>query len=174
TKPKYIIPIGGTFRHMKKYKELAMEMWYQEKQLLLLEDGQGIEFSSRQKASFAPRIPAKNIFVDGLGVGDVGNVVLRDRQVLADDGILIVVVTIERATGELVVEPDLISRGFVYEKQNINLLDNAKKVVKESLAHQGRITDWHFTRRRIQEILEGYLWEQTHRRPMILPVIVEV
>ena len=173
--PKYIFPIGGTYRHIMQYKRLAMELGYDKRDILIPEEGQIIEF----KKGFPPRIvetiDLENVMIDGLGVGDVGNAVLRDRQTIATDGIVVVVVPIEESTGRVTAEPDIISRGFVYMKESGDLLNRAKRVVSESLRlKKGRITDWRFVRSLLGENLEKFLQKETGRRPLIVPVIVEV
>jgi len=173
-RPKYVLPIGGTFRQMKQYAILAEKMGYQKQQIILPQDGQTLEFDSLGKVNFGPKLELKNIMVDGLGVGDVGNVVLRDRQTMATDGIVVIVVPIEGATGR-VSSPDIISRGFVYMKESGELIDKAKLIVLNSLRLQkGRIVDWQFVKKQIGGNLEEFLYKETGRRPMILPVVVEV
>jgi len=173
--PKYIIPIGGTYRQMKHYSLLAQKMGYKDKQIILPNQGDIIEFDCNKSARIAGRLDLKNIMVDGLGVGDVGNVVLRDRQTMANEGIVIVVVPIEQATGRVTAEPDIISRGFVYMKESGKLIDDAKKVVINSLRlKKGRIFDWQYVRRQIEGNLEEFLYRETHRRPLILTVVIKV
>lgn len=174
TRPRYLIPIGGTFRQMKQYKLLAQRMGYKEEQILLPENGQIIEFQKGQ-AQISAKLELKNILVDGLGIGDVGNIVLRDRKQMAADGIVVVIVPIDEGTGKITADPDIISRGFVYMKESGELIDEAKRVVKNSLtSHRGRVLDWQFLRRHLEEKLEKFLYQKTQRRPMILPVIVRV
>lgn len=175
TQPKYLIPIGGTIRHMKHYQELAVRMGYKENQVILPSDGDVLEFSPDKSVKRVSKIELKNIMVDGLGVGDVGNVVLRDRQTMANEGIVIVVVPIQQSTGQLTAEPDIISRGFVYMKESTKLIEDAKKVVTEALRlKKGRIMDWQFVRKQIEGNLEEFLYKETHRRPLILSVVIEV
>lgn len=175
TKPHFLLPIGGTFRQMKQYAQLAQKMGYSQDQILLVEDGDKIEFTQDKKARIAGRIDVQNILVDGLGIGDVGEVVLRDRKVMAEDGVVIVIVPIDQATGQVTAEPDIVSRGFVYMRESGKLIEDAKRVVKESLLpHRGRVVDWQFIRRHIEENLENFLYQKTKRRPMILPIVVEV
>lgn len=175
TKPKYILPIGGTFRQMKHYAELAKNMGYKENQLMLPSDGSVIEFNSKKEMRISERIDLKNIMVDGLGVGDIGNVVLRDRQTMANEGIVVVVVLIEHNTGKLTAEPDIISRGFVYMKESGKLIDEAKKVVIHALRLKpGHIFDWQFLRKQVEGNLEEFLYKETHRRPLVLTVIINV
>lgn len=173
-KPKYLIPIGATFRQMRQFSKMAQDMGWQKNEVLLLDDGQVVSVTPGQAVPDG-RVEAKNIYIDGLGVGDIGSIVLRDRQVLAEEGIVLVIVPIDAQTGQLVGEPDVVSRGFVFEKTAEQLLDDAKNVVKTALSdHPNGVSDWRFTRRHIEENLERFFYGATQRRPMILPVVVEV
>jgi len=175
TSPKYIIPIGGTFRHMKHYAQLAKNMGYKENQIILPNGGDIISFDSNSQMKISDKVILKNIMVDGLGVGDIGNVVLRDRQTMANEGIVIVVVPIEQNTGRVTAEPDIISRGFVFMKESGRLIDESKKVIVNSLRlKKGRIFDWNYVRKQIEGNLEEYLYRETHRRPLILSVVIKV
>jgi len=175
TRPRYIMPIGGTFRQMKHYSDMAKDMGYLEEQLILPKNGEVIQFDDNKNFKIAERLDLKNIMVDGLGVGDIGNAVLRDRQTMAQDGILIVVVPIEQNTGRVTAEPDIISRGFVYIKESGRLIDDAKKVIINSLRlKKGRIIDWQYVRKQIEGNLEEFLYRATHRRPLILSVVIKV
>ncbi len=175
TRAKFLMPIGGTYRQMKHYSELAQDMGYLGKQIILPRDGEVIQFDGNKNFKLAERLDLKNIMVDGLGVGDIGNVVLRDRQTMAQDGILIVVVPIEHNSGMLTGEPDIISRGFVYMKESGKLIDDAKKVIVNSLRlKKGRIIDWKYVRKQIEGNLEEFLYRETHRRPLILSVVIKV
>ncbi len=174
THPKFIIPIGGTFRQMKHYSEMAQKMGYAENRIMLPRFGEIIEFNL-ESMKINGKIELKNIMVDGLGIGDIGNVVLRDRQTMANEGIVIVVVPIEQNTGKVTAEPDIISRGFVYMKESGKLIDDAKRIVTNALhLKEGRIMDWHFIRKQIENNLEEFLYKETHRRPLILSVVIEV
>lgn len=173
-RPKYLMPIGATFRHMKVFSHLAEELGWGKEQVILAEDGQIIEVTP-QRVAAGNRIEIRNIYVDGLGIGDVGNIVLRDRRVMAEEGIVLVVVPVDARTSQLAGEPDIVSRGFVFEKESEELLNGAKSVVKSVLSdHPDSILDWRFTRRHIEENLERYFYEETKRRPMVLPLVVEV
>lgn len=175
TKPNFLLPIGGTFRHMKQYAQLAQKMGYLKEKILLVEDGEKIQFTRDKKVRFTGKVEVKNIFVDGLGVGDIGEVVLRDRRAIAQDGIVVVIVPINQSTGEIAADPDIVSRGFVYMKESGQLIKEAQKVVKDSLSSQrGPVVDWQFIRSQIEGNLENFLYQQTKRRPMILPVVLEV
>lgn len=171
-KAKYVLPIGGTIRHMKQYSVLAKRMGYEDKHILIVSNGDSIIFENGE-ARVGGKVEAKNIMVDGLGIGDVGNVVLRDRKHLAEDGIVLVVVPISQTNGQLSGEPDIISRGFVYMKEAGELIDGAKIVVKKSVSEE-KVFNWQFIKKRIEENVEQYLFDKTNRRPMILAVIVEV
>lgn len=173
-RPKYVMPIGATFRGMKAFSKIAESLGYPENQIILAEDGKVLEITPG-KIQINGRVEVKNIYVDGLGVGDIGNVVLRDRKVLAEEGVVLVIVPLDAQTSKLAGEPDIISRGFVFEKEAEGLLNEAKKVVEEALAdHPEGVLDWRFTRRHIEETLAQFFYESTERRPMILPVVVEV
>lgn len=173
--PKYVFPIGGTYRHMVQYRRLAQELGYNKRDILIPEEGEVIEFKAGQPPKIAETINLENVMIDGLGIGDVGDVVLRDRQTIATDGIVVVVVPMERQTGRVTAEPDIISRGFVYIRESGGLLDQAKKVVNESLRlKKGRIMDWHFVRKNVEQNLARFILKETGRSPLIVPVIVEV
>lgn len=173
--PKYIFPIGGTYRHIMQYRRLAQDLGYEKRQILVPEEGQVLEFRSGMPPKVVETIELENVMIDGLGVGDVGNAVLRDRQTIATDGIVVVVVPIEQSTGKVTADPDIISRGFIYMKESGELVAKARQIVIQSLRlKKGRITDWRFVRSQIGEQLEVFLLKETGRRPLIVPVIVEV
>ncbi len=173
-KPKALVPIGATYRGMVAFSKLAKDLGFTDRQILLAEDGQIINVTSGS-SQIDGRIEIRNIYVDGLGVGDVGNIILKDRQVMAEEGIVLVIVQVDSHSGKLVGEPDIVSRGFVFEKEAEELLSSAKNVVKSCLSdHQSVVLDWRFTRNHIEENLNRFFFEEMHRRPMILPLIVEV
>jgi len=171
-KPKYLLPIGGNFRHMIAYQRLAKQRGYQENKVLLPDNGQSVEFFAGQ-AKLGKPIETKKIMVDALGVGDVGNVVLRDRRILAEEGIVVAIITLDQTGGSLVDEPEIVSRGFVYIKENFALLNGAKREIIKTLKEDGKRKDLRFLRSQIGGHLEEYFFTQTGRRPMILPVIIE-
>ena len=174
TNPAWLLPIGGTFRQMRHYAQLAFDMGYKKQQILLPYDGDILEISSG-KVRITDRISLKNVMIDGLGVGDIGHVVLRDRQTMANEGIVVVVVPIDHSNGRMTAEPDIISRGFVYMKQSEDLIDRAKKIISNSLRlKKGRIIDWQYVRRQIEGNLEEFLFKETHRRPLILAMVIHV
>ena len=173
-KAKYILPIGGTYRHMKVFSKMAQQMGYEKDKILDIIDGDILNIT-KGSVKVNGKIEIKNVYVDGLGVGDVGSVILRDRQVMSEEGVVIVVLPIGQQSGRLEGEPDIISRGFVFEKEAEGLLDEARLIVKKSLDEHGKkISDWRFMRRMIEDDLEQFLYHATERRPLILPIVVEV
>lgn len=175
TRPKYLLPIGGTYKQMKQYQVLARNMGYADKQILLIDDGQVVEFDADGGLKVESKIEVKNILVDGLGIGDVGKIVLRDRQHMAEDGVVVVIVPVDGTSKSLAGEIDIVSRGFVYVRESEELLKSAKSLVKDFLLErQGRISDWNYFRRRIENLLEKLFFDETKRRPMILTVLVKV
>ncbi len=175
TKPKYAIPVHGEYRHLKRHAELALEMGVEKDNIKILTTGDVLEMSE-DTFEVTGTVPAQGILVDGLGVGDVGNIVLRDRQHLSQNGLLIVVVTLERESNMLVAGPDIVSRGFVYVRESETLMDECREVVQEALdACLGRgISDWGKIKTSIKDALGDFLWKRTKRSPMILPIITEV
>lgn len=173
--PRYILPIGGTYKHMMQYRRLAQDLGYDKRDVLIPEDGQVLEFRLNQPPRVVESIELENVMVDALGVGDVGEIVLRDRQTIATEGIVVVIVPIEQSTGRITGTPDIVSRGFVYMKQSRTLIRDAERVVTESLRlKKGRMVDWSFMRKNIEENLARFLSRETGRHPLIVPVIVEV
>ncbi len=173
--PQYAIPIHGEYKHLIAQAKVAKELGMAKENIFILNSGDVLELT-KEKAAVTGRVPVGDILVDGLGVGDVGNIVLRDRQHLAADGILIVVLALDGATDELVSGPDIVSRGFVYVRESDELMDEARGVVNEAVEGcLGRgISDWGKLKSAIKDVLEDYVWKKTKRRPMILPIIMEV
>lgn len=173
-KPKFMFPIGGTFRHMEAFSKMAVELGYDKRQVLNAEDGDIIEIKN-ENIKLAGRVEIQNVYVDGLGIGDIGHVVLRDRQKMSEEGVVVVVVSVDQHTGALVSDVDIISRGFVFEEMAKELLSEAKSVVKEALQkHTHKASDWRFIRRMIEDSLDKFLYRATQRRPLILSIVVEV
>ena len=173
--PKYAIPIHGEYKHLKAQAKIANELGIVKENIFILQSGDVLELT-QESALVAGKVPVGDILVDGLGVGDVGNIVLRDRQHLAEDGILIVVLGLDGATDELVSGPDIVSRGFVYVRESDELMDEARIVVNEavnSCLDRG-IADWGKLKSSIKDSLGEYVWRKTKRRPMILPIIMEI
>ncbi|MBP1760994.1 MAG: metallo-beta-lactamase family protein [Firmicutes bacterium] len=174
-KPKYFIPVHGEYRHLMKHAHLAESLGMPRSRVFVAENGQIIEIG-KKKASITGKVTAGKVLIDGLGVGDVGNIVLRDRKQLSQDGIMIVVVTIDKEKGEVVAGPDIVTRGFVYVRESEELIENAKLRVREAMdiCFQKNITEWALIKNQIREKLSKSLYERTGRRPMILPIIMEV
>ncbi len=173
--PKYAIPVHGEYRHLIAQARLAENLGYDKKNIFILTSGDILELNE-DSAQVIGHAQTGGILVDGLGVGDVGNIVLRDRQHLAEHGILIVVITMGRYSNEVLAGPDIVSRGFVYMKESEDLIDEARDVVRESLDDCiGRnITDWNKIKNNVRDNLSEFLWKRTRRSPMILPIIMEV
>ena len=175
TKPQYAIPVHGEYKHLIKHAELAGKLGIEKDNIVILSSGDVLELS-KDKAKIVNKVPAQGILVDGLGVGDVGNIVLRDRQHLSENGLLIVVVTLEKHSNQVLAGPDIVSRGFVYVRESENLMDEARYVVigaLEKCLDKG-VSDWGKIKTEIKDSLSGYLWKKTKRNPMILPIIMEV
>lgn len=175
TKPQYAIPVHGEYRHLKRHAELAIEMGVEKEHVQILSNGMVLELS-KDEAKINGHVTAQGILVDGLGVGDVGNIVLRDRQHLSQNGLIIVVVTLEKNSNLLVAGPDIVSRGFVYVRESENLMDECHDVVEDALNNclERNITDWSKIKTSIKDELGEFLWKRTKRNPMILPIITEV
>jgi ribonuclease J len=173
-RPRFFVPIHGEYRHLQMHAKTAHELGIAESDIFILENGQVLEFG-HHTAKIAGKVPAGYVFVDGLGVGDVGQVVLRDRKLLSQDGVVIVTVTVDRQTGRPVAEPDIVSRGFVYERDAEELLARAREKVSASLKEVcSQSAERSFLTAKIKETLGQFLYDQTHRRPMILPVVTEI
>ncbi len=173
-RPQYLIPVHGEYRHLIHHAELAEKMGIKKENILIVDNGTVMEFSS-SSGKIVSSIPAEGIFVDGLGVGDVGNIVLRDRRVLSKDGIFIVVITVD-SKERIVSGPDVFSRGFVYVRESEKLLEEARDNVTHVLdiLTQKKISDWSTIKNNIRDSISKFLWERTGRKPMILPIIMEV
>ena len=175
TKPKYAIPVHGEYRHLKRHAELAVEMGIPKENVKILSAGDVLSIGE-DVFDVTGKVQAQGILVDGLGVGDVGNIVLRDRQQLSENGLLIVVVTLEAGSNQQVAGPDIVSRGFVYVREAENLMDECREVVQEALDNclDRGITDWGKLKNTIRDALSDFLWKKMKRSPMILPIITEV
>ena len=169
TKPRYFIPAGGEYRHLVLHAQLARELGIPEENIFVVENGQVIEFND-EGARLGERVSGGHVLIDGLGIGDVGEVVLRDRHLLSRDGFVVVVVALDEGTGEIIEGPDIISRGFVYMRDAEELIDEAKSLVVEALANGHRDTASNL----IRDTLAELLYQRTRRRPMIFPVVLEV
>ncbi len=174
-KPKFAIPVHGEYRHLLRHSELAQEMGIPKEQVVIMSSGSVLELKE-DHAKFVGQVQAQGIMVDGLGVGDVGNIVLRDRQHLSENGLMVVVLTLERGSNQILSGPDIVSRGFVYVREAENLMDECLEIVNIALdrLHDRGITDWGRIKSEIKDSLNDFLWKKTKRNPMILPIIMEV
>ena len=174
-KPKYAIPVHGEYRHLAAQARIARKLGMSNDQIFMLKPGDVLELSE-EEAKIAGHVPTGTILVDGLGVGDVGNIVLRDRQHLAEDGIVIAVLTLEKYSGQVLAGPDIISRGFVYVREAEDLMDEAHSVVEDAIFYcqDHHVSDWAKIKNTIRDNLGDFFWKRTKRRPMILPIIMEV
>ena len=177
-RPKYAIPIHGEFKHRKAQANLAIDLGIPKQNVFMLSSGDVLELSGGKKefAKVTGKVLTGSVFVDGLGVGDVGNIVLRDRQHLAEDGIVIVVLTIEKESASIVAGPDIVSRGFVYVRESDELITEATEIVDEevNIILERGVTEWGKLKSTIKSELTEYLWKKTKRRPMIIPIIQEI
>lgn len=175
TKPKFSIPVHGEYSHLIAHSELAQVMGIPKENVKLLSSGDVLELTENT-AEVIGKVPAQGILVDGLGVGDVGNIVLRDRQHLSENGLIIIVVTLEKYSNQVLSGPDIVSRGFVYVRESENLMDECRYVVNDALERclNSNVTDWGKIKMEIKDTLSEYLWKKTKRNPMILPIIMEV
>ena len=174
-KPKYSIPVHGEYKHLKAQAKLATSLGIEKENVFILSSGDVLEMNE-SKASVTGKVTVGDILVDGLGVGDVGNIVLRDRQHLAEDGIMIVVMALESSSGYLAAGPDIVSRGFVYVRESDELMEEASGILYNTVNEylDRGITDWGKLKMGIRDCLSDYVWKKTKRRPMILPIILEV
>ena len=175
TKPQYAIPVHGEYRHLQAHAELAQLMGVPKENTVILSSGDVLELDS-EHCALVGKVQAQGIMVDGLGVGDVGNIVLRDRQHLSENGLIIIVLTLEKYTNQLLAGPDIVSRGFVYVRESEYLMDEAKSIVYAALERclDNQVSDWSKIKTEIKDSLSDYLWKKMKRNPMILPVIMEV
>ena len=173
-KPKYFVPVHGEYRHLKEHAELAKSLGMDEKNIFLLDNGDVLELTGK-KAVKAKSVHTGTVYVDGSGIGDVGNIVLRDRKVLSQDGILTAVLAIDKEAKEIISGPDIISRGFVYVKDSNDLLNEATDLIKREVEYclDNDILDWYSIKSKIKSSLGQFLYTKTKRKPMIIPVIVE-
>lgn len=174
-KPKYFIPVHGEYRHLKQHANLAEKIGMPQANIFLMEHGDVLELTPHT-ARINGKVTAGRVLVDGLGVGDVGNVVLRDRKHLSQDGLIVVVVTTDKETGQIIAGPDIISRGFVYVRESEDLMERSREVAKNAIINSGndKNRDWTAKKASIKNALKEFLYEETKRRPMILPVIMEI
>jgi len=174
-RPRYFVPIHGDYRHLIHHAKLAENVGIPKQNIFVVENGNVLEFSAHG-GRVVRDVNASMVFVDGLGIGDVGNIVIRDRQILSQDGIVIVVLTISKQDGQVIAGPDIVSRGFVYVRESEELLEEAKNIIANNLSGLSRQQrgEWTAIKNTVKETTSHYLWEKTGRRPMILPIIMEV
>lgn len=174
-KPKYFIPVHGEYRQLRAHSETAKSMGIEKENIFMMTNGRVLELSEKE-AKFTSTVPSGKILVDGLGIGDVGNIVLRDRQHLSQDGLIIIVMTMDSSTGTVIAGPDVISRGFVYVRESENLMDDVKSVIRYEIekCEEKHITDWSTIKSTLRENLRDYIFQKTKRNPMILPIIMEI
>ncbi len=173
-RPKFFIPVHGEYRHLIRHRQLAEAMGMPRENILIGDNGSVFEFT-KESAEISGRVQAGPVFIDGLGVGDVGHIVLRDRKLLAEDGVIVVVLAIDRNSNQLIGGPDIVSRGFVYVRESDALLDEAKQRIRDGIeqADSQVVGDWSNLKGLVRETLGRFLYEKTRRRPMILPIVVE-
>ncbi len=175
TKPKYAIPVHGEYKHLIRHAELAQTLGIPKDNIFVISSGDVLTLSE-EKAAITGEVTAQGILVDGLGVGDVGNIVLRDRQLLSENGLIIVVISLEKYSNQIMAGPDIVSRGFVYVRESENLMDEARDVVEKALDKclSRNNADWGKMKTEIKDSLSDFIWKKTKRNPMILPIIMEV
>lgn len=173
--PKFFMPVHGEYKHLRHHADLAKKLGMDSENIFTLDMGEVLELSQNE-AKISGKVPTGSVFVDGLGVGDVGNIVLRDRKHLAEDGMLTIVVTLERESYSIIAGPDVITRGFVYAKESEALIDEVKGIVKKEINKclDNRIIEWHVLKSSMKKSVERLLYEKTKRRPIILPIIMEI
>ena len=175
TRPKYFIPVHGEYRQLTAHAETAKKMGIDSENIFMMTNGRVLELNEKE-AKFTTSVPSGKVLVDGLGVGDVGNIVLRDRQHLSQDGLIVIVMAMDSATGEIVSGPDVVSRGFVYVRESENLMEDLKRFIREEVkkCEEKRIRDWSTIKSTLKDSLRDYIFQKTKRNPMILPIIMEV
>ena len=174
-RPKYFIPVHGEYRQLMAHRDTAIEMGIPKENIFLTNNGRVLELNE-EEAKFTGTVPAGRVMVDGLGVGDVGNIVLRDRQHLSQDGLIVIVMTMDNQTGEIVSGPDVISRGFVYVRESENLMEDVKAFIREEIQdlENRHVRDWSTIKSTLKDDLRDFIFDRTKRNPMILPIIMEV
>jgi len=172
--PKYLLPIGGNYRHIYAYQRLAQKKGFNKDQVIMADSGQVVHFNSQGLVDLRERVEVRQVMVDALGIGDVGNIVLRDRKILAEEGMVVAIIPFDQSSCQLIGDPEVVSRGFVYIKDNLPLLKQAQKRIKQLVRDLGnRRADYRFIRRKVQGELEEFFFKNTGRRPMVLVVMIE-
>ena len=173
-KPKYVMPIGGNFRHMNHFRNLASSIGFDKKNVLILKEGQIISFDNSGNIHYEEILDLKTVVVDGLGVGDVGRIVLSDRKQMSKEGIVVVAIPVKKGTNQVISDPEIISRGFVFMRDSNELIRQAKKIIKNKIPSENKIDDWQKLKVSIEKELKKFFFNETAREPIILPVIVKV
>lgn len=175
-KPKFFMPVHGEYKMLETHKQVAVELGMKKENVFVMANGDCLELDKRSATRIPNAVQSGQVFVDGLGVGDVGNIVLRDRRHLSQDGLMIVVVAMDKYSGEIISGPDIISRGFVYVRESEELMDEARDVVNEALSKCERrtVNEWSYIKTLIKDALRDYLWQKTKRSPMILPIVMDI
>ncbi|MBQ8825264.1 MAG: ribonuclease J, partial [Ruminococcus sp.] len=175
TKPKFFIPVHGEYKHLAKHAQLATSMGMKDENIVIAEIGNVIE-TDGNSIQIVSQVPSGRVMVDGLGVGDVGSIVLRDRKHLAQDGLIIIVVGVDRVSNTIVAGPDIISRGFVYVRESEELMDESRHILLEALSNctSNDLKEWGTLKTKLRDVLSEYIYGKTKRSPMILPIIMEV
>ena len=174
-KPKYFLPVHGEYRQLMAHKDTAIEMGIPKDNIFITGNGRVLELNENE-AKYTGTVPSGRVMVDGLGVGDVGSIVLRDRQHLSQDGLIVIVMTMDNQTGEIVAGPDVISRGFVYVRESENLMDDVKSFIKDEIRslENNHIRDWTIIKSTLKDDVRDFVFDRTKRNPMILPIIMEM
>jgi ribonuclease J len=173
-KPKYLMPMGGNFRHMRAFVDMVKDMGYKDNEVFAANEATVIEIG-KDGARFAERLRVENVYVDGLGVGDVGQIILRDRQLMSEEGVVVVVARVDMKTGKLVGEPDVISRGFVFGESGEDITGASREIVKSIFSSMhGGPTDFRYIRHEVENNLGKFYYEETKRKPLILTTVVEI
>ena len=173
-RPKYFLPVHGEYRQLMAHRDTAIEMGIPKDNIFITGNGRVLELNENE-AKFNGTVPSGRVMVDGLGVGDVGNIVLRDRQHLSQDGLIVIVMTMDNQTGEIVAGPDVISRGFVYVRESENLMEDVKSFIREEIheLENNHIRDWSTIKSTLKDDVRDFVFDRTKRNPMILPIIME-
>ncbi len=172
-KPQYVIPVHGEFKHLKAQEKLALSMGIPEDNILVLQSGDVLEVS-RNIAKITGHVKVKNVFVDGLGIGDVGNIVIKDRQSLSENGLIVVLMVLEKGSNQLISGPDVVSRGFVYVRESDEIIKKIRTIAEKSLDRCNNANDWGKIRNAVKEDVSNFIWKEMKRTPMILPIIMDV
>jgi ribonuclease J len=176
TKPKYFMPVHGERHHLVHHQDLALDLGWDPKTVFVMDNGEVLEINQETAKVLEQKIPSGIVLVDGLGVGDIGDIVLRDRKAMSTEGVFVVICTVDRKTGALLTSPDIISRGFIYMRENEKMVNSARNEVKKMLERKDGDApqNWAVLKTKVRDRVADYLYRETRRRPMVIPVIIEV